>query len=124
MKSAVLYIVLVVLLSYTAALAESATLAPPAAVSPVMELSADLNDVDFSPRLPLPRPLLSGLSVESVRRIENPVDVGTGTWLWFNGEAEVESEGQSPSYWPVLGPILITVGVGTATWLLFTLRSS
>lgn len=124
MRSPLLYIVLAVMLFASTAMADSSILTPPSPVSPAMELSTRSDDVDFSPRLPLPRPLLVSLSVLPVLRIEKPLDADAGTWQWSNGEAEVESEGQSPSYWPVLGPILITVGVGTATWLLFTLRSS
>jgi len=38
-------------------------------------------------------------------------------------EARVESEGDNPTYWRILAPDLITVAVGTSTWLLFTIRS-
>lgn len=89
-----------------------------------MELSTGSDNVDFSPRLSLTKPLLPAITGLSIQQFENPVPMQMGTRLGLNREADVESEGESPSYWPVLGPILITVAVGTTTWLLFSLRSS
>ncbi|HEX04062.1 MAG TPA: hypothetical protein ENH10_02760 [Bacteroidetes bacterium] len=85
-----------------------------------MEQLPSSEDVDIGPRLPAKCTLLDWSSQHIVR--ENTPANYSGLFQ-MNEESRVESEGKPPSYWRILGPVLITVGVGTATWLLFTIRS-
>ncbi len=66
------------------------------------------------------RPLIPAISAQSMSSVAPQTMMNK---MLMVEEARVESEGDNPTYWRILAPVLITVAVGTSTWLLFTIRS-
>jgi len=84
------------------------------------ELLPICDTVFIRPEFQVTRPLITALSAEIPRRIAPQTLMDR---MLMTEEARVESEGDNPTYWRILAPVLITVAVGTSTWLLFTTRS-
>jgi hypothetical protein len=88
--------------------------------SATVELLPLSGTVHIEPRIPVRRSLLPLIGFNDQIVVANPQDSMINM---LSREARVESEGDTPTYWRVLAPVLITVAVGATTLLLFTIRS-